>query len=222
MFFSWHDTFVELCHLTENKVKAIFIWGYIETSCVRFKEDGSKTHLISKSHAASIETNLLQKVSVFHKIRIEKEEVITSVLEKAFSLAFFLMREYIAMRKFIRFTTFLQNVMGVSDLQHFRHKSPEPVQEIFLTVGETVKESVLVQAREAQLYGLLIDEVTDISVTSQLVTFIQFWSKTASTVHFCQRRMFKKTLNVATPMPYHNWLSGSYRNVDWTVLSLWV
>ena len=100
---------------------------FAETLCVRFKEDALKTHLISKSHAASIETNLLQKVSVFHKIHIEKEEVKTSVLEKAFSLAFFLMREYIAMRKYIRITTFLQNVMGVSDLQHFRHKSTESV-----------------------------------------------------------------------------------------------
>ena len=155
---------------------------FAETPCVRFKEDALKTHITSKSHGASIQTNLIQKTSIFHKVHVEKEEVKTSVLEKAFSLAFFLMKEYIAMRKFIGFVNLMQTYIGVVDFKHFNHRAPDSVKQIFLTVGNSVKEDILVQVREAQSYGLLIDEVTDISVTSQLVTFVQFWNKTTGTV----------------------------------------
>lgn len=121
-------------------------------------------------------------MSVFHKIYVEREQVETTVLEQAFSVAYFLMKEFIALRKFIKFVTFMQKVIGITDLQHFQHRSQGSIRDIFLTVGETVKDGILVQARGARSFGLMIDEVTDIAVTSQLVTFVQFWDKATGSV----------------------------------------
>ena len=65
----------------------------------------------------------------------------------------------------------MQDFIRITDFQNFQHRAP--VKEVFLTAGETVKEdSVLLQAREACLFGLQKDEATDISVATQLVTFI--------------------------------------------------
>lgn len=42
-------------------------------------------------------------------------------------------------------------------------------------MGGTVKQRLLERVKIAKSFGLLMNEVTDISVASQLVSFIQFW-----------------------------------------------
>lgn len=155
---------------------------FVEQPSVRFKEHTLKTHMASGAYAAAVEANLLQKVSMFHKIYTEKLEVETSVFEQAFSTAYLLMKEFIAIRKFVIFIGFMQHVIGVSNFQHFQHRSRGSVREIFLTVGQTVREDLLKQARRARSFGLMIDEVTDIAVCSQLVTFIQYWDRGSGSV----------------------------------------
>ena len=48
---------------------------------------------------------------------------------------------------------------------------------MFLTSGNVVKNMIINKIKKP--YGLLIDEVTDICVTEQLITFVQFWSSTS-------------------------------------------
>lgn len=47
--------------------------------------------------------------------------------------------------------------------------------EIFSTIGQTVKKEIIKKAQKAQAFGLMTDEATDISVTENLVTYIQFY-----------------------------------------------
>ena len=86
----------------------------------------------------------------------------------------------------------MEKVLGISPLKHFSHRSQGSVREIYLTPGDTVKQTLLKKARKAKSFGLLMDEVTDITVSSQLISFIQFWDQENSSV----TTMFLSSQNV--------------------------
>lgn len=150
---------------------------FANTPSVRFKVDAINTHVNSKLHTVALQNELLQQVSVFHKEVTKKAEVNTSVLEQVFSSAYFLMKEFIANRKLIPVLNFIQKIFQVDALQYFQHRSARSQTEIFLTLGDAMKEEVLKKARTANAFGLLTDEVADISVKENLVTFIQFFDR---------------------------------------------
>ena len=45
-----------------------------------------------------------------------------------------------------------------------------------------MKNSIVQEVKKSGFFGLLIDEVTDIAVTEQLITFVHFWNATSSNV----------------------------------------
>ena len=49
-------------------------------------------------------------------------------------------------------------------------------QEIFLAIGQVLKSQVVKAAANGHYFSLLSDEVSDIAVTEQLVTFVQYVS----------------------------------------------
>lgn len=53
---------------------------------------------------------------------------------------------------------------------------------MFSTLGCAVKENVVTRAKTAGCFGLLVDDVSDISVMEQMITFIQFYDKDSSEV----------------------------------------
>ena len=73
-------------------------------------------------------------------------------------------------------------VVGVDKMQYFNHKSPGAVREMFLHIGSVLKNSIVQEVKKSGFFRLLIDEVTDIAVTEQLITFVQFWNATSSNV----------------------------------------
>lgn len=108
-----------------------------------------------------------------------------------FATAFFLMKEFIANWKLIPLISFMEKVLRMSQLKHFSHRSHGSVWEIYLALGETVKQNLLKRARNAKSFGILIDEVTDI-VSSQMISFLQFWDEESSSV----TTMFLSSQNV--------------------------
>ena len=165
---------------------------FIETPSKRMKEDSLKIHMASAANSSAVEADLLQRMSAFHHDLVEKNEVQTTVLQNVFATAFFLMKEFIANRKLIPLISFMEKVLGISQLKHFSHCSQGSVREIYLTLGDTVKQNLLKRARNAKSFGLLMDEVTDISVSSQLISFIQFWDDESSSM----TTMFLSSQNV--------------------------
>lgn len=155
---------------------------FSESPSRRLKEDLLRTHMASSVHSSAVEADLLQRMSVFHHNYVERNEVQTTVLQNVFATAFFLMKEFIANRKLIPLISFMENVLGLSQLKHFSHRSQGSVREIYLALGETVKRNLLEKARKAKSFGILIDEVTDISVASQLISFLQFWDEESYSV----------------------------------------
>ena len=95
--------------------------------------------MASSVHSSAVEADLLQRMSVFHQNYVERTEVQTTVLQNEFATAFFLMKEFIAHRKLIPLISFMENVLGMSQLKHFSHHYQGSVTEIYLALGEIVK-----------------------------------------------------------------------------------
>ena len=138
--------------------------------------------MASAAHSSAVEADLLQRMSAFHHDLVEKNEVQTTVLQNVFATAFFLIKEFIANQKLIPLISFMEKVLGIFQLKHFSHRSQGSVREIYLTLGDTVKQNLLKRVRNTKSFGLLMDEVTDISVSSQLISFIQFWDDESSSM----------------------------------------
>ena len=96
------------------------------------------------------------------------------MLEQAFSTCYFLMKEHMPNRKFIPLLEMIESQIGVSELIHFSHRSKGSVHDIFVCIGNTVKEASLEEVIKANSFGLLIDEATDIATCSQLISFVQY------------------------------------------------
>lgn len=82
-----------------------------------------------------------------------------------------MMKEEIANIKFEGLPRLAER-LGVSDMKLFGHCSHPSVQEMVLEIGKAVLESVLPQNTNA--YWVLIDEVQDITVVEQLITFVKY------------------------------------------------
>lgn len=162
----------------QNKEESAFT----QTASMRLKYDTLKVHRDSDCHCKAVNQELLQRMSVFHKEVVERKETAKDVLEKAFSVAYFLAKEHVAIRKFLNLMKFAEDSLGVNHLKYFNHKSEGSIREIFLVLGETIKEEIVRSAQKVQSYGFMVDEVTDISVQSQMLTFIQFVSPVTSCI----------------------------------------
>lgn len=149
---------------------------------VRFKLDAINTHKSSGLHSSALETEMTQKVSYFHHEVTKKSEVEMSVLEGVFASAYFLMKNFIANRQLIPLLTFIEKIFNVETLKYFQHRSAECQTEIFTTLGEAMREMLLNDVRKSPAFGILTDEVCDISVTENLMTFIQFYRSESESV----------------------------------------
>ena len=147
-----HGFFCVLCKKHNMKNAQNKSQTFIESLSKRLKEDSLKTHMALTVHSSAIQAELLQPMSVFHQNYVEKNEVQTTVLQNVFATAFFLMKEFIANRKLISLISFMEKVLGISQLKHFSHRSQGSVREIYLTLGDTVKQTLLKKARKAKLW----------------------------------------------------------------------
>ena len=149
----------------------------------RFKSDAIETHRKSGRHRSALEAEMIARMSVFHKEFGEKKETEISVL----ATAYFLMKEYLQNRTFLRLINFVTKVIGVAEIKYFQHRSEGSLNEIFfhlllLTIGNVVKVLTLKKVRAASCFGLMTDKMTDVSVTSHLITFVQYFCTQSETV----------------------------------------
>ena len=86
---------------------------------------------------------------------------------------FWLAKEEVANKKLVSLPKLLEQV-GVEDMRFFQHRSQGSIRKMFLLLGETVKAQMIRKVSERSSYGLLSDEVCDVSNKEQLVTFIKY------------------------------------------------
>ena len=116
---------------------------FTQTANMRLKYDALKVHRDSDPHRKAVSQELLQRMSVFHKEVVERREIAKDILEKAFSVAYFLAKEHIANRKFLNLIKFADDSLDMNQPTYFNHRSEGSIGEIFLILGETIKEAIV-------------------------------------------------------------------------------
>ena len=71
----------------------------------------------------------------------------------------------------------LLEIIGLADIKDFTKRSNTVLKEQVLTLGDQLMEDIIQEIKRSNVYGLLMDEVMDLSNTHQLVTFIKFYDQ---------------------------------------------
>ena len=92
---------------------------------------------------------------------------------------YWLAKESIANRKITSLLK-LRELLGLEELKYFTQRSRGSLREIFLTIGNTVREHICGKLQEQSLpeqsfYGLLVDDMADVSNEEQMLAFVQFF-----------------------------------------------
>lgn len=158
-------------HKTRNKQNQADI--FTGKPGTRYKKSALKSHADSDRHKAAIEAELLQKNSQFAKDVADRAAKGDKTMFSAFMSAYWLAKHEVANSKLLSLLKLLET-SGVEHMKYFSYKGEETLRDIFLTIGEVIQDTIIQQATQAGCYGILMDEVSDISVLELLVTFIQY------------------------------------------------
>ena len=115
----------------------------------------------------------LQRVSDFHKEFVDREKTADSVLFKVFIAIYWLAQQEISNMKLGALLE-LFDVIGNNEIRHFTYRSRGTIRDMFLVIGQVMLERILKKLTEVGYVGLLCDDVTDIAVMEQFITFVQF------------------------------------------------
>ena len=64
--------------------------------------------------------------------------------------------------------------LGVEEVSQFRKRSSRVLRELLLSIANQIKEDLLTKIKASPFFGILTDEVTDITNIQNLVTFIKY------------------------------------------------
>ena len=171
--------FCGLCRLTNtlqpsNKSK---IWNcQANTRC---RTSTVKEHFHSKKgektmHRDAIATQKSKRGTYFVQKEKEEEESSSTTNEKVFTSLYWLCKEEIAHSKLNSLLALVES-LGVDDMSQFTKRSNTVLRELLLIIGNQVKEDLVKKIKTSPFFGILTDEVTDISNIQHLVTFIKYY-----------------------------------------------
>lgn len=149
---------------------------YSATPFLRFKKSAVQEHLVTQQHKDGVGAEMLGRVSVFHKEMQKRRIVRDNVMFKAFYVTYWPVREEISNQKFSSLLDLLQ-LLDLDQTKHFHYSSQGSVREIFLALASSLHKKLLEKVKKACCYGLLTDEVTDVTVMEMLISFIQYFNK---------------------------------------------
>ena len=158
-------------HNAKNKMKY-----FNEMPAIRFKPETIRVHADSPQHKLAIQLEMLQRGSEFQKQLDDKEKNKGNECKKIFEVVYWLAKEELPNRKLSSVLEMIKKIAGVDLKRQFPYSSKGIERELFLTLAQVFKEKI-----GNGIYGILTDEVTDISLTQQLVIFIQYYDSQSCT-----------------------------------------
>ena len=87
--------------------------------------------------------------------------------------------------------------LGVDEVKRFRRRSSTVLRNLLLTIGNQIKIGLLDKIRKSQFFGILTDEVTDISNVQNLVKFIKYYTWLSNYPWLFGKSNFKLEIRVA-------------------------
>jgi hypothetical protein len=146
---------------------------YNTKAAVRCRRRAIADHATTDKHIEAVQSELTSRVSIFEQIYQEQEITHYKTVFNAFLAAYWLSKEEIPNSKFYKLLSFIKKA-GVDHMKYFGYSSVGIAREIFLTLGDVIREQVVENVQQARCYGILTDEVCDIAVIEVLLTFIQY------------------------------------------------
>ena len=157
-----HDTWN-----SQNKAKKFNLYA-----SVRYKRKSVEDHANSDQHLAAVEAELMNRVSTFQKQIDKREEIKEDMYHNVFLSLYWIAQEELPNCKFVRLIELLR-LLKLSDIQYFKQKSAGSIRQMFLILGETIRDHVRQKVSDS-FFSILCDEVCDISNKEQLISFIQY------------------------------------------------
>ena len=93
-----------------------------------------------------------------------------------FRALYWLGKEELPNSKITSLLTLLEK-MGLEEIKQFRTRSEPVLREMMLVLAQTIQEDLVQKISQSGEFGLLTDEVTDISNMQQLITFIKYFRR---------------------------------------------
>ena len=158
---------------------------------VRYPPDTVRNHMYPSIDAArtmhgdAIQSELLLMSSYFVRREKEIKDQRGGVLTKVLHSIYWLCKEEVAHSKLNPVLKLLE-IIGLADIKDFTKRSNTVLKELVLTLGDQLAEDIIQEIKKSNVHGLLMDEVTDLSNTLQLVTFIKYYDQNLGDVriHF--------------------------------------
>ena len=147
------------------------VWNVKQS--IRLHHEAIQDHLTTSQHKNAVKAEMMQRISTFQNQVDQQKEVNESMLEKAFTAIYWVANEEIPNQKLISLLYLLES-LGVSEFKYLQHRSRPSLREMFITLGETIKELILQRVSKAQSFGILADEAANVAVLEQLIIFIKY------------------------------------------------
>ncbi len=178
----WWLLFVEgqgmyclLCRLHQAKAKQNKSDAYAGTPAVRYQIGALTDHSSGQKHIDSVNSELLRRTSIFQSKIDERTLHQRDIIRSAFTALYWLVQRGMAYHNFKSMIELLRAI-GLEKMEHFQHLSMWSAREILMVMGKQIKKSLLDEVRQGKVFGLMVDDVTDISVKEQNIMFIQYVS----------------------------------------------
>ena len=127
-------------------------------------------------HGDAIQSELLLTSSYFVRREKEIKDQLDGVLTKVLYSTYWLCKEEVAHSKLNSMLKVLE-IIGLADIKGFTKRSNTVLKELVLTLGDQLTEDIIQEIKKSSVYCLLMDEVTELSNTLQLVTFIKYYDQ---------------------------------------------
>ena len=126
-------------------------------------------------HQEAVQSLKRHKTSYFDKEQVKTVNSLKNeVYYKVFHSLYWLAKEEIASVKCKSLLTLLEK-MGVEELKYFETRSEPVLRKMLLLIAKNIISDIVEKIKQSDAYGLLTDEVTDISNLCQLVSFIKIF-----------------------------------------------
>ena len=133
------------------------------TANVRCYTDTVEGHFKSEMHKDAYEASQRRENSYFDREEEKKVTMLKNEVNfKVFKALYWLAKEEIASTKITSLQELIEKV-GVDDLKYFQTRSETAFHKMLLPTAKTIIQDIVVKIKRSNVYGLLIDEVTDIS-----------------------------------------------------------
>ena len=127
-------------------------------------------------HGDAKQSEFLLMSSYFIRREKEIKDQRDDVLTKALYSIYWLCKEEVVHSKLNSMLKLLE-IIGLADIKDITKRSNTVLKEQVLTLGDQLMEDIIQEIKRSNVYGLLMDEVMDLSNTHQLVTFIKYYDQ---------------------------------------------